>query len=489
MNETTSFTTVPENLVAKPPKIYKQKGSILTLPLMLLLIALFLLIFFTLMYIDSLIFTATFNNRIAYEIIVVASWTFGIATLVIFFFLRFLFLLSHRLKFHSFDDLATYQVVNELPQQSVSTPTGPVLLNQTDSLPLEDSTSPEVPELIAKVKDEVDTALESSPTATTEIQGVSIPVQEIPAEFTSCAAWMDKTLQQQGFNQKQASEFLSLMVYARLLVIADHVAQSAFIQAITGFFASEGAMIDATLPTAPLDQQPLMTSILNSARNKPHVPHMIHLHHVDPVDLPKMLGVFAQYARFPLQSKTLTLDGETYTLPSNLWFIITLKPGTSIFMMPESLRIHAGVYTIKGEQSTEDTLPSFTRVKHDFDWDKASRIFSPTYETKKLSEDLWKKVDQWVALMNQVSGYVLENDVNLHLENYALLGLIFNHDPLVILDQLFASTLLLHALAKAKPTAYQKETDLERFFESAFGRNTFKHSLIVVRQYLKENIH
>jgi len=98
-------------------------------------------------------------------------------------------------------------------------------------------------------------------------------------------------------------------------------------------------------------------------------------------------------------------------------------------------------------------------------------------------------VDQWVALMHQVSGYVLENDVNLHLENYALIGLIFNLDPLVILDQVFASSLLIHALAKAKPTSYQKETDLERFFESAFGRNTFKHSLGVVRQYLKENIH
>jgi hypothetical protein len=216
---------------------------------------------------------------------------------------------------------------------------------------------------------------------------------------------------------------------------------------------------------------------------------MIHLHHVNPVELPKMLGVFAQYARFPLQSKTLTLGGETYTLPSNLWFIVTLKPGTSMFTMPESLRIQAGVYTIQGEKSTEDTSPSFTRMKHDFDWDKASRIFSPTYETKKLSEDLWKKVDQWVALMHQVSGYVLENDVNLHLENYALLGLIFNLDPLVILDQVFASSLLIHALAKAKPTSYQKETDLERFFESAFGRNTFKHSLGVVRQYLKENIH
>jgi hypothetical protein len=48
---------------------------------------------------------------------------------------------------------------------------------------------------------------------------------------------------------------------------------------------------------------------------------------------------------------------------------------------------------------------------------------------------------------------------------------------------------LIHALAKAKPSAYQKETDLERFFESAFGRNTFKNSLFVVREYLKETTH
>jgi hypothetical protein len=489
MNETISFNTVPDNVVAMPPKTYQQQGSILTLPLILLMVALLLLTYLTLMYIDYLLFTSTFNNPIAYEAIVVTSWTFVIATVVIFFLLRTMFLFSSRRKTHHLHDLMTYQVVSELPQQAVSTPMAQVLMNQADSLPLVDSASPEEPELIANVKDEVITSLETGPTTTTEIQGVSVPVQEIPGDFVSCAAFMDKIFQQQGIHQKQAAEFLSLMVYARLLVIAEHDVQAAFIQAITGFFASEGAMIDATLPTAPLDQQPLMTSILNSAKNKPHVPHMIYLHHVDPVDLPKMLGVFASYARFPLQSKTLTLGGETYTLPSNVWFIVTLKPGTSMFMMPESIRIHAGVYTIKGEKSTEDTSPSFTRVKHDFDWDKASRIFSPTYETKKLSEDLWKKVDQWVALMHQVSGYVLENDVNLHLENYALLGLIFNLDPLVILDQAFASSLLIHALAKAKPTAYQKETDLERFFESAFGRNTFKQSLTLVRHYLKDSIH
>ena len=489
MNETTSFITVHEKLVAIPPKTRQHKGSIISLPLIVLMLVLFLLIFFTFMYIDSLIFNATFNDPVAYEAIVVASWTFAIATLVIFLFLRVMFLSSHRRKSPNLEDLMTYQVVDELPQQTPSTPIAPVLMNQADSLPLEESTSPEVPELIAKVKDEVVMALESGPTTTSEIQGVTITIQDIPAEFASCAAWMDKILQQQSFNQKQASEFLSLMVYARLLVIADHVAQSAFIQVVTGFFASEGAMIDATLPTAPLDQQPLMTSILTSAKNKPHIPHMIHLHHVDPVDLPKMLGMFAQYSRFPLQSKTLTLGGEMYTLPSNLWLIVTLKPGTSVFTIPESLRIHLGVYSIKGEQSPQDTSASSTRVKFDFDWDKASRIFSPTYETKKLSEDLWKKVDQWVALMHQVSGYVLENDVNLHLENYALLGLTFNLDPLVILDQAFASTLLIHALAKAKPSAYQKETDLERFFESAFGRNTFKNSLFVVREYLKETTH
>ena len=488
MNETTTFITVQEKLVATPPKIRPEKGSIINLPMILLMLVLFLLVFFTLIYIDYLLFTATFTNSVAYEAIVVASWTFAIATVVIIFFLRIMFLFSSRRKTHHLHDLTTYQVVSELPKQAGTTPMAPVLMNQADSLPLVDSASLEAPELIAKVKDEVDITLESGPTTTTNIQGVSVPVQEIPGDFVSCAAFMDKALQQQGIHQKQAAEFLSLMVYARLLVIADHDHQAAFIQAITGFFASEGAMIDATLPTAPLDQQPLMTSILNSAKNKPHVPHMIHLHHVNPVELPKMLGVFAQYARFPLQSKTLTLGGETYTLPSNLWFIVTLKPGTSMFTMTETLRIQAGVYTIKGEQSTEDTSPSFTRMKHDFDWDKASRIFSPTYETKKLPEDLWKKVDQWVALMHQVSGYVLENDINLHLENYALLGLIFNLDPLVILDQVFASSLLIHALAKAKPTSYQKETDLERFFESAFGRNTFKHSLGVVRQYLKENI-
>ena len=487
MNEKTSFTTVDENLVAKPPKLNRQRSSIITLPFIILFITLFLLIFFTVMYIDYLIFPTTFSNSVAYEAIVVSSWTFAIATFVIFIFFRIMFLLSSKRKSFDLANQPMYRIVDELPvDNAIATPIAAVMTNQADSLPLVDATPEEVPELIANVKGDAIPTIEAEVTTTTS-NGVSTTIQEIPAEFANCAAWLDQRLQLKGFAQKQASEFLSLMVYSRLLVIAEHPSQSEFLQVINGFFASEGAMIDGTLPTAPLDQQPLLTTVFASAKSKPHLPHLIHLHHVDPKDLPNMLGIFAHYSRFPLQTKTINLSGETYKLPSNLWLIVTLKPATSVFAIPESLRSHLGVYTIQGEK--EEPSISTVRVKHEFDWDKASRIFSPTYPSKKLSEDLWKKVDQWVALMHQVSGYVLQNDVTLHLENYVLLGLTLNLEPLVVLDQAFASSLLIHALAKAKPTAYQKETDLERFFESAFGRNTFKQSLTLVRHYLKDSIH
>ena len=490
MNETTSFTTVDESLVARPPTRSRKRSSMITLPFIILFITLFLLIFFTVMYIDYLLFPSTFSNSDAYEAIVVSSWTFAIATLVIFIFFRTMFLISAKRKSFDLTNQPMYQVVDELPVENpIASPIAPVLMNQVDSLPLVDATPQEVPELVATLKDDVVSTIEEVTTTTSN--GVTTTIQEISPEFTHCAAWLDQRLQQQGFDQKQASEFLSLMVYSRLLIVAEHPSQSEFLQVLNGFFASEGAMIDATLPTAPLDQQPLLTSVFASATSKPHIPHLIYLHHVDPKDLPNMLGVFAQYSRFPLQTKTITLNGETYTIPKNLWLMVTLTPGASVFTVPENLRSHLGVYTIQGEKEndlTEDSS-STIRVRHEFDWDKASRIFSPTYESKKLPEDLWKKVDQWVALMNQVSGYVLQNDVTIHLENYALLGLTLNLEPLVILDQAFASSLLVHALAKAKPTAYQKETDLERFFESAFGRNTFKHSLTLVRHYLKDSSH
>jgi hypothetical protein len=487
MNETLSFTTNSDITAARPPRKSRQTNSIITLSFVILLIVLFLLVYFTFVFIDYLIFPSVFEDFIAYQTIVTSSWTFAITTLVIFLFFHAIFLNSSKRKSFSKIEEIIYSIVDELPfDASLSSLMPTVVTNQTDNLPFVDSPIQEATELVATVKNKDNNTSESGPNmefVTNEETGV----QEIPSEFVSCAAWMDKALQQKGIKQKQASEFLSLMVFSRLIIIGEHDSQSDFTQVISGFFASEGAMIDATLPIDALDQQALMSRVLTSAISKPHLPHLIQLHHVDPLHLHKLLGAFAQYSRFPLQNQTLKLGEETFVLPNNLWFIVTLKPGTSVFSIPENLRIYLGLYKIKGEKVLEETTLSPSSIKHNFDWEKASRIFSPTYESKRLPEDLWKKVDQWVTLMNQISGYVLQNDVNLHLENYVLLGLTFGIDPLLILDQAFASSLLIHALAKAKPVAYQKENDLERFFESAFGRNTFKNSLAIVRHYLKEH--
>ena len=488
MNETLSFTTNSEITAARPPQKSGKTESIITLPFVILFIVLFLLVYVTFLYVDYLIFTSVFENSDAFQAIETTSWTFAITTLVIFIFFRTIFLKSSRQKSFSQIEETIYLIVDELPVDASTSSLMPTIVtNQTDNLPYVDSPIQETSELVVIVKNQDSNTSESGPNMASITNEDSTGIQEIPSEFVSCATWLDKALQQKGIKQKQASEFLSLMVFSRLIIIDEHESQSDFTQVINSFFASEGAMIDATLPIGALDQQALMSRVLTSAISKPYLPHLIQLHHVDPLQLPKLMGAFAHYSRFPLQNQTLKLGEETFVLPTNLWFIVTLKPGTSVFSTPENLRIYLGFYKIKGEKNPEEITLSPSLTKHNFDWEKASRIFSPTYESKRLPEDLWKKVDQWVTLMNQISGYVLQNDVNLHLENYALLGLTFEMDPLLILDQAFASSLLIHALAKAKPVAYQKENDLERFFESAFGRNTFKNSLAIVRHYLKEH--
>lgn len=490
MNETLSFTANSEITAARPPQKSRQAAPMITFPFMILFTVLFLVVYITFVFIDYLIFTPVFNDPIAYQTIVISSWTFAIATLIIFLFFRAIFLYSFKRKSSAQNEQTIYSIVDELPVDALTSSLMPTIVtNQTDNLPFVDTPIQETSELVVTVKNQDNNTSESDPTIRSITIEDSTSIQEIPSEFVSCATWMDKALQQKGIKQKQASEFLSLMVFSRLIIIDEHESQSDFTQVINSFFASEGAMIDATIPIGALDQQALMSRVLTSANSKPHLPHLIQLHHVDPLQLHKLLGTFAHYSRFPLQNQTLKLGEETLVVPTNLWFIVTLKPGTSVFSIPENLRIYLGFYKIKGEKNPEEITLSPSLNKHNFDWEKASRIFSPTYESKRLSEDLWKKVDQWETLMNQVSGYVLQNDVNLHLENYALLGLTFDVDPLLILDQAFASSLLIHALPKAKPIAYQKEKDLERFFESAFGRNTFKNSLAIVRHYLKDNNH
>lgn len=466
--------------------------TIFTWPFLLLFVLLMVIAYLIFMYVDYLIFTSAFINEISYQAIVTSSWVFAISTISIFLFLKFLFSNSYRRKVTKFNNLNQFQVVDALPVDA-STQISPNQVeiieanNQMEQVNVIKNDGADESSLIVNIKNQSEPTANPSLVPSNEINGTPTQTLEISANFSNLINVINETLLPKGFAQTQAFEFVSLMVFSRLLILSEHDLQSDFIEAITRFFASDGLMIEASSLSESIDQQSHITSVLTNAKANPSIPHFIHLHHADPTLLPKILGKFAIYTRFPNQSRTIMIQNESFTIPNNLWFLVTLKPGTFVFSLSEKLKIHAGYFMIKGEKSTDknESISSKYPIKYQFDWIQASRIFSPTYEASKLPEELWKKMDQWINLMHQINAFTLPNDINVHFENYILVGLELNLDPLVVLDYGLSSCLLINSLSRAKPIAYHKDHDLERFFEGTFGRKTFTNSIALIKQYLE----
>jgi hypothetical protein len=211
--------------------------------------------------------------------------------------------------------------------------------------------------------------------------------------------------------------------------------------------------------------------MLNSARDHKE---KIYFAYLSDLDCDVLTNVFAQYIRYlnnPERESKITLKDEKYTIPENVWFLVSMNENASIRSLPvylaelmmsvnveysEIVEIVAPAAEERAEASAEDgsvaeepvgetveepveeVLPELLTIGYyqlSFMAEKCRNSFS-------MSEDLWKKVDSLEEYAAKYSGYRFGNKLWLRFEKFLAVLKACEIEPSVALDNALNSILV-----------------------------------------------
>jgi hypothetical protein len=466
-----------------------SKTSIITWPFIVLFFLFYIAIFFVFIYVNNILYPNVLADNRTFSGLITTSWTLVISFSVLGLVIRGLFHLSAKRKQPVLLDELNFHVVEVLPENIQLQIEPPLTTTLQTQVKIEEHAVEEVKSLVPLIKK----SNQPEPETLDQDQIQVEPENDvnrgiaIKPDFSSFATTFDTYMESHGLSGKNGHVFISLMVMSRFIVLEDQPLTPEVFATLNKFFAGNTQMLDGSqISNQSLESLPNFIDVIKRAQRYPSEPQFVHIKDMDPLALSTCFAGFSDYAFFPNRVYAVKTQGETISLPNNLWFVITLKKGSTVFSIPSSIRSQIVFFNGIFEK-IPDVKPLEVETSYHFNYLQASRVLSPTYPSEHLSEDLWKKVDQWTQVMAQVNQYELNNETMIHLENAIITLLSLKIEPLNALDIIFSSSLLVHALPRSTKDTYQKETDMQRFFESTFGRKTFALSISLFNRYKNWN--
>ncbi len=162
--------------------------------------------------------------------------------------------------------------------------------------------------------------------------------------------------------------------------------------------------------------------------------HQIHIAGLDGVTLEEMSSYivpFARYARTPHGAESFAVkDDRGHTvhchIPENVWFILNLRGGESLALLPDYMAEVATVHTWLLPLGT----PSDTRTPHrPFSYGQMLYLSDKATAALSLEEELWKRIDRLEAYVARYAAdFSMSNKLWLGLEMYVAVALMAADD-------------------------------------------------------------
>lgn len=219
----------------------------------------------------------------------------------------------------------------------------------------------------------------------------------------------------------------------------------------------DNSFIDGNLLVAKTGEDAVrQTAIVKMIKSAQEHKEKIHFVTLTNVTSDLLTNLFARYIRYlnnPERECIVSVNDEKYTIPENVWFLVSMKDGESIQNIPvymaeliTTLNINysdKSVFdtTYLEEASSSENLGDIQTLGYyqlSFMAEKAKKSFV-------LNEYLWKKVDSLEEYGNKHSSYRFGNKLWLKLEKYLAVLSSCEYEAAVALDNTLNSN-LVHVL-------------------------------------------
>ena len=195
-----------------------------------------------------------------------------------------------------------------------------------------------------------------------------------------------------------------------------------------------------------------MVDMIRSAADKKEKIHFVTLTNVT-TDL--MTNLFSRYIRFlnnPERECTVFVNDEKFTIPENVWFVMSLNEGESIRNVPAYLSELMSVVNVNyvyedidsADDGAEESVAQLAEIRT-LGYYQLSFLSEKARNGYTISEELWKKVDSLEEYATKHSSYRFGNKLWLRLEKYLSVLNSCEVEPRTALDYTLSSN-IVHVL-------------------------------------------
>ena len=293
-----------------------------------------------------------------------------------------------------------------------------------------------------------------------------------------------KFMQTQGIqlSAAEAIRLMSAMAASRLAVIdLKGMDRERFYAALATYFDSP-ACID-TVRKEYLDTHMMfrtgedggfektdLVKLVESAKEKVNSIHLAILRGVRAGDLVELFMPYTKYINNPLRENRIIVKNPTatFTLPSNLWFMVELAEGeqfdatqASILKVATCLQMN-----VAEVEKTAEAANPIGLGYYQFD-----HLVQQQRNRFVMDEDLWKKIDALEAYTAGYATFHIGNKQWLQMEKYLSLLIAAESDMAAALDRALCVNLLPVVMALVKGKIASGDPDLLETLDRIFGED------------------
>ena len=213
------------------------------------------------------------------------------------------------------------------------------------------------------------------------------------------------------------------------------------------------------------------TNALQTARQERGSLHFAAFSQVDPATMSAYFVPFARHAHAPRGANVITAinaDGETesFTLAENLWILVQIKEGASVYTLPDYIAEVATVHTWKTERIAPTSEHSHFRC---FSYGQMMYLSEQLRSRASIDEEIWKKVDGLEAYAARFGSFRMSNKLWLRLEQYVAVLISLGIPETEALDEAMAVKLLPALIPTLSGRIPRDERGLCETMDAIFG--------------------
>ena len=294
--------------------------------------------------------------------------------------------------------------------------------------------------------------------------------------FKEMADQFNEFFNAKGYNTKFGGEFISSMLYSRLIILKEGHDINV-IKHISNAFNVGSIIIDnEDYNDKSVVLESGFNQLLKIASSDLNRPCFVFINNLTAEEFYYLDDVLSY-----IDSPNEKISIGDVTLPKNLFFVVSLKENESHFDIDRKyLRL---AYVTKFEYTPKDVEDVELEYIH-YSLINVERFLKRPDQKNSLPEEMWKKMDGLVELIHDMNGeYLLNNKNIIRLENFFISYFeCEDKTPLQAFDLGLSSTILNDALLEGVPTDFVKDYDLFNYLYNQFG----EHELVLCENLIKD---